>query len=189
MVQVTPQPSWAQQPQAPNQGDPTQPTPPVAAPETPQPAPVPQAPETPQPPAETLQSKLTRWYGLKDQIAALTAQETTLRREIREQAFPNAPEKGSQRLGIGHGKDLKVTTKLNYSLDRAKLAEVGDNVLPQAVRDLVFKTKLEVVEAEVVRALGPRSDLAPEVRAALADVVTSKPALPQLEIVDAKKGG
>lgn len=172
MVAITPPtPSWAQQPNgpAPAQGQPATPAQPAV------------------PPPETLQSKLTRWFQIKEKLADLNAQESALRQELFRQAFPNAKEKGTERVSIGHGKDLKVTTKLNYSASREKLASYGDNVLPPSLRNTVFRYKPEVVEAELAKALADKT-LPPETKAALADIVTSKPAMPALEIADSKKG-
>jgi hypothetical protein len=145
-----------------------------------QPGPAPASP----PVAETLQQRLTRWYKLKEQLADLGEQERTLRASIFSEAFPKAPEKGTSRYGIGHGKDLKATTKVNYTVDREALGRLG-NAIPSEVRDRVFRHKPEVVEAQLAAVLADKTT--PEdVRRALAECVTSKPGTPTLEIVDAK---
>jgi hypothetical protein len=137
------------------------------------------------PPAEVLlESMVSDWYALKAQIADLTAKESDLRKAIFARAFTDAPEKGSVRAGLGYGKDLKATTKLNYSIDKEALAQVRKaDAIPPDVLDLVVRYKPEVVEAEFLRIANP------EHKRALASFITSKPGLPSLEIVDAKKRG
>jgi hypothetical protein len=131
----------------------------------------------------TLQTKVTAWYELKAAIATLTEQEKALRTDIAQYGFPDVPEKGSVRADLGYGKELKLTTKLNYTVDKNKLAMVGDNALPPDIRDAVFRMKPEVVEAALLAVTDP------DVMHVLSDIITSKPGLPALEVVDAKKRG
>lgn len=126
---------------------------------------------------------ISDWYVLKNQIAELSAKEVALRREIFDQAFPNAPEKGTVRFDVGYGKELKGVAKLNYTVDRAGLAEAIKGGLDSDVLDKVIKYKPEVSETGLFTIDDPK------VKAVLASFITSKPGLPSIEIVDASKRG
>ena len=130
-----------------------------------------------------LQDKLARWHTVKATLAPLVEEETNLRKEIFELAYPNKPEKGSHRHAIGYGKDLKATAKLNYSIDKAKLAEaIEAGKLPADVVSSVFKQTPSVSETAFLAVKDKK------ILAVLSDIITSKPGLPSLEIVDVKKG-
>lgn len=126
---------------------------------------------------------MSDWYVLKAQIAELTTKEVALRREIFDQAFPNAPEKGTVRYDVGYGKELKGVAKLNYTVDRQGLADAIKGGLDSDVLDKVIKYKPEVSETGLFTIDDPK------VKAVLASFITSKPGLPSLEIVDASKRG
>ena len=133
-------------------------------------------------PKETVLEKVTRWHNLKAQVAKLVADEAALRLELFNELHPNAPEKGSSRATLGFGKDLKATTKLNYSVSRDGL-DAAKSSLPIEVLATVIKYRPEVNEA------GLASVTDPQHKAVLATFITSKPGLPTLEIVDVKKRG
>lgn len=140
-----------------------------------------------QPISQSLSEKLSRWCVLKAEIAAFQLkvdEEARLRREIFAAAFPANPEKGTHRLGIGYGKELKVVAKTGYTVDREAMQAAllhNNNVVNNQVLEQVIKFKPEVIES------GLAAITDPVVKEALATFITSKPGMPGLEIVDAKR--
>jgi hypothetical protein len=132
---------------------------------------------------DDLNAKLTRWHTVKAQLAALTEEETNLRKDIFASAFPNQPDSGTHRLSLGFGKDLKVSPKLNYSIDRAAMQAVldGGKLDPE-----VFNSVIRYSPSVSGTGLAAVTDK--KVKGVLASFITSRPGMPTLEIVDSKKG-
>ncbi len=135
------------------------------------------------PAQQTLTDKLSDWFALKGQVKALQDRESELRREIFDLAFPNAPEKGTVRVDIGFGKQLKAVAKLNYTVDREAMAAALQSGLDPDVHERVIRYKPEVSESELFKVADPKT------KQLLSSFITSKPGMPSMEIVDAKKGG
>lgn len=124
-------------------------------------------------------SLIGAWHNAKAEAARATAQERALRELLTKRLFPKPPEKGTVRESIGFGKEMKLVTKLNYTVDREALAAAKAH-LPQDVLDSVIKYKPEVNEAGL-------ATLDPRYGNLVTSFITSKPGAPSIEIVDAKK--
>lgn len=125
-----------------------------------------------------LSDLLTQWQALVAKIAAakaLVEQEQELRKAIFALAFPK-PEEGTQRMDLGEGWKLKAVHKVDRKLDEAALPAVLKQLRARkvAVDELVtYKPSLCV---SIYKALPA------DLRAIMDEVVTSKPAMPSLEV-------
>lgn len=130
----------------------------------------------------TIEQLISRWYQAKATLVAAQQEERAARDALYAAAFPNKPDKGTHRKDIGYGKELKLTAKLNHTVDRAALEVAKPHVDPELMAALI-RYRPEVSETALVAITDPK------VMALVSTFITTKPGSPSLEIVDAKKRG
>lgn len=127
---------------------------------------------------------VSTWHAAKQQLAALQKQERDLRSQMIAALSTGEIEEGTERVPIGHGKDLVITHKLNYTLD------ASDEAIESEL-DYVAKSMGEVVAERLVKfkpslSVSEFKALDHDVKKRFARLVTTKPASPSVEIKDAK---
>ena len=125
-------------------------------------------------------TELTEWFNLTEELPAKVAREKELRAKIFADVF-TAPVIGTNRHNLGHGKDLKAVYKMSFGIDRPALAEVGPTI-PAELLHSVVKYDPKVSE-------GSWNKLTDAERNKFGNIVTIKPALPVMEIVNVKTRG
>ena len=130
--------------------------------------------------SETLNNNMREWHTIKEQLAALTAQEKELRLSIFEEAFPN-PTEGSKenKLDVGDGFILQGDYKIGRRIDETVLASVRSVVAPE-VFDKVIEYKPKLKKAAFMSLTG---DDALE----FSKCIVEKPGTPSLEIKQPKR--
>lgn len=123
---------------------------------------------------------LKKWEDLKKEKASITFQESVLRKRIIKYFFP-APKEGTNKTDLGTGRGLKLTHKLDRSIDIAMLT----NLAPQ-FRELGGNID-EVVEAKPVLRTANYRKLPDNLKVIFEQCIETKPASPQLEFYDVKK--
>lgn len=130
-----------------------------------------------------IQPLIESWYSTQLELKQLRKREVELRLEIVETLSTGEITEGTERIGIGHGKDLKITHKLTYKLDETdqldlaldKVAKVmGEEIADRLVN---FKPTLSVSEFK---------KLDDDVLKEFSKFVTTIPGTPSIEIVDEK---
>jgi hypothetical protein len=130
------------------------------------------------------QVKLKRWSELQQMILdfkPVIDEEMALRKEL-AQALTEG-RKGTFYENLAGGYRLKGVGKVDYKLDKTKIAAVNEALLERNVDISMFV----VSEPKLVtKAVTEVEKLNPEVFAILADMLVSKPGTPTLEIVPPK---
>lgn len=127
------------------------------------------------------QDTFARWYEVQSQLQALKAEELELREQLAEMYFSDAPAEGTTAMDLDGGWQLKCKKTVSRRLSNAK----GETT------QIVSQLPPEVAEAAVgwkpeLRLRGYRK-LAPEHKALLDTVLTSKPGRPVLDLVPPKE--
>jgi len=124
----------------------------------------------------TPQDIFIAWTQANDALKELKARELELRKQVAEIYFPDAASEGTTTLDIGEGWKLKLLNRTNRTLENDKgETEAIMQQLPPEVATAVFawKPSLNVRNYRM---------LAPEHRALVDSVVTSKPGTPTLTL-------
>jgi hypothetical protein len=127
---------------------------------------------------------LQQWQSVSGQLAALKEREADLRKQCVAAFFGQLPE-GTQNHDLGRGYTLKAVGKINYNLGEStevvsaleKIAGVNEEGRFIAARLVKWKPELSISEYRKL----------PEIFKRILDtVLTTKPATPQLEIIEPK---
>jgi hypothetical protein len=124
------------------------------------------------------------WYMYHSQLAEATAflnKEKELRKQVFNALFPS-PEEGTNHLTLPDGTEIKAVYKLNRTLDEAPLASTL-----QLLRERGFDAD-SLVTWKPSLVLGAYRKLDGTTLGIFNSVVTTKPALPTLEIKLPSKG-
>lgn len=127
---------------------------------------------------------LTKWKAAKAALAEIKETEADLRQQLSKEFFPK-PDKGTQRVELGFGYNLKLVHKLNYTFTsdmalETALAEIAEtnNEGPFIAKRLVnYKPAISVKEYEI---------LDPIYKAIIDKVLVTKEATPVLELESPK---
>ena len=125
--------------------------------------------------------ELAEWYALTEELPAKIKREKELRQRIFGVAFAN-PTLGTNRLPLGHGKDLKAVHKMTLGVDRQALAAADTTTIPSELFHSVVKFSPGVSE-------GGWNAATDSQKALFSAFVTVRPALPAMEIVNVKTRG
>lgn len=127
------------------------------------------------------QETFLAWQQLAQQLEALKARELELRLQVAEFYFPEADDEGSTSMDLGEGWKLTLVKRVNRSMANSK-GETDAIVkqLPPEVAEKVVGWKPELKLREYRK-------LAPEYRAVLDSVVTTRPGTPALKLVPPKE--
>lgn len=130
---------------------------------------------------EELETKLRVWHETKQQMAALSAKEIDMRKEIFAEAFPEPTEGSSgNKLEIGDGFILQGDYKITRTLDEAAYHALLKTEAAPVVNGVTeLKPKLDLRRYKA---------LLPDARLAIAEMILEKPGTPALSIVQPKKG-
>lgn len=135
--------------------------------------------------AETKEQVLQKWLDANKALTDAKAVEATLRQKVVEM-YPFEADEGTERVPLANGYELKVVKKLNYTLnnkddatDKAltKLEEMGERGKLIAERLVSWKPTLSISEYR---------ELTAGERGIIDEVLTIKPGLPSLELVEPK---
>lgn len=131
------------------------------------------------------QTKLKRWAELQQQIAAfkpVVDEEMAIRKELAEALTQG--RKGTFYEELEAGYRLKGVGKIDYKLDKTKLPGVMEQLKERNIDIAMF-----VVDEPklVTKAVTECEKLNPELFTILAEMLTSKPGTPTLEIVPPKE--
>jgi hypothetical protein len=129
---------------------------------------------------ETRESKLERWFLLREKIVPLVELEMELRKEIFADFFSD-PKEGTNTFVLPGGWHLKGKHVINRNVDEAMLAVKKELLLEKGIpvgQIIAYKPKLEV---KSYRALSDEQKLLFD------QVLDIKPGSPQLEIVKPAK--
>jgi len=134
---------------------------------------------------EKFYADLQKWYDTSEKAAVLREQEMELRKALVTEYMPDAKE-GTNTLGLGFGKVLKVTVPVTRAVDDAqldalkKVAAAEGRVSVLALCDVIFNYRPSL-------AVGEWKDLTDDERKLFADVVTEKPGAPGVKIETPKR--
>lgn len=125
-----------------------------------------------------LHAALTTWYEADRVLRQAIANESAARTALAALAFPTGKE-GTENLPVGNGYILKGTFRINYSLDSNRVEEVFKPLPRQIAQSLVkWDAKLRA---------GAYKALEPAHKAIVNQVLTIKPGMPALELVQPKE--
>lgn len=127
---------------------------------------------------------LAEWQAIRDQITPLQLREKELRQQLFAAAFPT-PREGANNYALPTNQIFRATHKITRSVDQAMITPVRQ-MLHAAGSNYIVDDFLRVkhdLNAEAYKT-------APEsVRVILDRMLTTKPAMPHIEIVDKTKKG
>jgi len=118
---------------------------------------------------------LARWQELKAAITKLQGEERALREGLFEGAF-QAPVEGTNTMELPDGRKLKGVYNIRRTI---REAEFDDLKIPPALRKALFRTKHELKTTAY-------RELELDVRHVVDTILTIKPGLPTLSIIEAK---
>ena len=127
---------------------------------------------------------LADWKLAKETLETAKEDEMELRKEVTKIFFPK-PDKGTQRVELGFGYNLKLVHKINYTLGNNDLvnkalddiASAGNEGTFIAERLVSWKPTISVKEYEI---------LDPKYKSIIDNVLTTKDAAPTIEIEEPK---
>lgn len=147
---------------------------------------------------------IRNWLGAKASAVASVDLERTLRGDVTKVAFPN-PTKGTQRIPLGNGYQLKLVYKLNHTLgDKDKTDDAGEKVkIATQVQELeaaVIEKHGALGEALITRLikwtpelsvteydkLDKSNNVEADIAAMISEILTITPATPTLEFEEPK---
>lgn len=150
-------------------------------------------------------AEIEHWLNSKPVLESAKQNEMDLRNKVSATCFPT-PKKGTQRYALGGGFNVKLVYGLTYTLgDKDKLSDEGVKVpirkqiedLEQAIIDKHGEAGLQLVKRLIswkpelsgseYEKLDPENPLELEVRAMIDEVLTIKPASPQLTFEEPKE--
>lgn len=138
------------------------------------------------PVAKTKEQVLQAWLDASNALTAAKAVEADLRTQV-VAMYPFEADEGTERIPLNNGYELKVVKKLNYTLnnkddatDKAltKLEAMGERGKLIADRLVSWKPTLSISEYR---------ELSAAERGIIDEVLTIKPGLPTLELIEPKK--
>lgn len=118
---------------------------------------------------------LNRWKELKEAISRLQDEERALREGLFGGTFPN-PEEGTNKVELPDGRTLKGVYPINRKVVEKELPTLD---LPPKAKSKLFKVKHSLVISEYRK-------LDEETRKKVDSVLSIKPGLPRLEVVEPK---
>lgn len=122
-------------------------------------------------------AKLQTWFAQKLELAKVKTAEVLSRKEMAAYYFPE-PVKGTQRLDLGDGFDLKLVHKFNYKVDEAAV----DNVTAAQIKKMKLPWEdLFVYKPELSQST--YNDLTEEQRKFVDGLLIITDATPDLDIV------
>lgn len=125
--------------------------------------------------------KLAAWQKAKAEKDAAAAIESQLRREIIAELFPDTASKSTQYSEIGNGWRVKCTGGVEHKVDAELLGQMlADKEIDQSLVSCCMKWTPSLIAANY-------KSLSDEQKGKLADVITTKPKSPSIEIVAPKK--
>ena len=129
------------------------------------------------------QALASGWFKVKEELDALKARESLLRKQIADAAFPEDEriEGANNKLDIGGGYVLQLDHKINRTVDEAGVLSLSEEMRKEGIAvDDVFKTKLSFGVAAYRKLDEDQVKLVDQ-------CLTEKPGTPGLKIVLPKK--
>lgn len=135
--------------------------------------------------------KLAYWEALKPAMKAITDEEARVRRDIVAGLFPNA-QSGTNTFPLADGREVKAVIGTNYTLAGNEAVDavcdqierIGNQGAFLAERLITWTPKLAVGE---YKELDTNSEDQKLIKSLLDTIITTKPAMPTLEIVTPSK--
>ena len=126
--------------------------------------------------SQTYEEILAEWQKAKAEANKWTAKERELRLSLFGGAVPT-PKEGTNNVELADGRICKFTHKLNRTVDQTKVANAENHLRKLGVNDTsaYLKPKYEL-------GIKAYKSADPEVRKVLDAIITTKPALPTLEV-------
>lgn len=135
---------------------------------------------------KNLNNLIDEWRLLKSHLDTIKARESELRQQIAssEELFDQSRETGTQTFDLGHGWKIKCEKKINYTVENKngeafaalhEIAQLGAVEDHQTKKLMSFSPSLSLT---VYR------ELSDEARRILDKIVTTKPAMPTLTMVE-----
>lgn len=135
----------------------------------------------------TTDQLIMAWKSKNAEIKKLQAEELALRKEVLQSAFEyneNDEREGVRNLELGMGYKLKGTFKLTRSLDKTKVNEVLTKMEKKGIEGRMFAERL--VKFDPKLSVSEYKNLPDEYREMIDEAITTKPALPTLQLVEPK---
>lgn len=128
---------------------------------------------------------LAKWDKDKATRDSAVANEMASRKAVSEFCFPS-PEKGTQRIALANGWQLKLVHKINYTLDKKNLDDTLDKIEKQygEAGEAIVRSLIKYIPEMIVPTY---EKLEKRYKEIFDVVVTSKPGAPTLEIEGPKK--
>lgn len=144
---------------------------------------------------------ITNWLKQKELAEAYIEAERNLRQEIVSKLFPN-PRKGTNRYELPQDYALKLVNSLSYTLgDKDKVDDTGKKIsireqveklqdqidlISEVYGDRLIRWKPEIVASEYEK-LSDNNVIESKIKALIDELLTIKPAMPQLSLEEPKK--
>ncbi len=119
-----------------------------------------------------IDARIMAWTKAKAELAKAKDREMDLRKSISKELFP-APTEGVNTHELGKGYKIKMTHKLNRTIDEASLSSVLER-LPNAEECVKYKPELAIKKFKA---------LSDEDRLIFEECLVTKPGAPALELV------
>ena len=117
---------------------------------------------------------------LNEELKPLAEAELRIRKELSDLMFPSKIEGSKNEVELAHGYKVRLTHKVTRKIDEAALSSSMENLIKNNIPvDMLF-SKVTKLDTAVYRKLQP------EQLALLADVVTTVPQTPVLDIIPPK---
>lgn len=130
---------------------------------------------------------LSNWQDAKKQLAHYKELEMTLRADVIAACSEenDSMYSGTERVDIGQGYDLKITHKLNYSLNQETVDSALDKIEKECEHGTLLAERLVKVKYEL--SVTEYKQLPDAARKIIDQVLTIKPASKEVEIVKQSK--
>jgi hypothetical protein len=119
------------------------------------------------------EDKLTEWHEAEKALAAASATEFKLRRELFALAFPN-PKRGTNKIPLPYGMELVGEHRINLKIDREAMDEHRE-AIPDELFERVIRFKPDVSTGEYFK-------LSDNELGVVAQFITETPGTPALKI-------
>lgn len=136
-------------------------------------------PTTPEMVATTFEQALDNWIHASAEAKRWKEREANLRNALFSAAFPE-PVEGVNKRELADGRIFKATHKINRGVDEAQVQAVKEQLRALGDNEVVFEDLFKLSHDLKV---GPYKKLADKVKRIVDMAVTSKPGMPEIEVI------